>query len=106
MKFEILVGRLKESWQLFCIIAIVLKHTIFSTFTNNFFSVFLYHIERNFAKNGIESYIKKCAYFSLSRHAALMAISAVGEGCHKQMQDLLPQIMDGVIQYLQDPVSI
>ncbi|XP_011878216.1 PREDICTED: importin-5 [Vollenhovia emeryi] len=37
------------------------------------------------------------------RHAALMAISAVGEGCHKQMEVLLPQIMDGVIQYLQDP---
>nr|XP_033205678.1 importin-5 [Bombus vancouverensis nearcticus] len=37
------------------------------------------------------------------RHAALMAISAVGEGCHKQMEVILPQIMDGVIQYLQDP---
>ncbi|KAK0159718.1 hypothetical protein PV327_010803 [Microctonus hyperodae] len=37
------------------------------------------------------------------RHAALMAISAVGEGCHKQMEDILPQIMEGVIQYLQDP---
>jgi len=35
-----------------------------------------------------------------------MAISAVGEGCHKQMETLLPQIMEGVIQYLQDPVSI
>lgn len=34
-----------------------------------------------------------------------MAISAVGEGCHKQMEVLLPQIMDGVIQYLQDPVN-
>lgn len=42
----------------------------------------------------------------LFRHAALMAISAIGEGCHKQMESLLPQIMDGVIQYLQDPVSI
>lgn len=40
------------------------------------------------------------------RHAALMAISAVGEGCHKQMEAILPQIMDGVIQYLQDPVSL
>nr|XP_012150540.1 PREDICTED: importin-5 isoform X2 [Megachile rotundata] len=37
------------------------------------------------------------------RHAALMAISAVGEGCHKQMETMLPQIMEGVIQYLQDP---
>lgn len=35
-----------------------------------------------------------------------MAISAIGEGCHKQMEALLPQIMDGVIQYLQDPVCI
>lgn len=43
--------------------------------------------------------------FFIIRHAALMAISAVGEGCHKQMETLLPQIMDGVIQYLQDPVS-
>lgn len=40
------------------------------------------------------------------RHAALMAISAVGEGCHKQMEAILPQIMDGVIQFLQDPVSL
>ncbi|KOX78914.1 Importin-5, partial [Melipona quadrifasciata] len=36
-------------------------------------------------------------------HAALMAISAVGEGCHKQMEEILPQIIDGVIQFLQDP---
>lgn len=49
------------------------------------------------------AYIK--IYFLLFRHAALMAISAVGEGCHKQMETLLPQIMDGVIQYLQDPVN-
>ncbi|GAB6024224.1 hypothetical protein CHUAL_008922 [Chamberlinius hualienensis] len=37
------------------------------------------------------------------RHAALMAISSVGEGCHKQMEPLLPQIMDGVLNFLQDP---
>ncbi|XP_018335482.1 importin-5 [Agrilus planipennis] len=44
------------------------------------------------------------------RHAALMAISAVGEGCHKQMEVMLPQIMNGVagfmqgvLSYLQDP---
>lgn len=37
------------------------------------------------------------------RHAALMAISAAGEGCHKQMEDILPNIMDGVLTYLQDP---
>lgn len=39
------------------------------------------------------------------RHAALMAVSAVGEGCHKQMEAILPQIMDGIMNYLQDPVS-
>ncbi|XP_050306794.1 importin-5 [Anthonomus grandis grandis] len=44
------------------------------------------------------------------RHAALMAISAIGEGCHKYMEDMLPQIMNGVpgvmesiLRYLQDP---
>ncbi|KAG7160960.1 Importin-5-like 1 [Homarus americanus] len=37
------------------------------------------------------------------RHAALMAISAVGEGCHKQMEGMLPQIMDAVIRFLHDP---
>jgi importin-5 len=39
------------------------------------------------------------------RHSALMAISAVGEGCHKQMEAMLPQIMEGVLNYLQDPVN-
>lgn len=34
-----------------------------------------------------------------------MAISAVGEGCHKQMEIMLTDIMNAVIQYLQDPVS-
>lgn len=44
------------------------------------------------------------------RHAALMAVSAIGEGCQKQMETMLPQIMDGVpgvmegvLRYLQDP---
>ncbi|XP_049800660.1 importin-5 [Schistocerca nitens] len=37
------------------------------------------------------------------RHAALMALSAVGEGCHKQMENLLPQIMEGVLNFLRDP---
>lgn len=44
------------------------------------------------------------------RHAALMALSSIGEGCHKEMEDMLPQIMDGVVgvmegvlKYLQDP---
>lgn len=44
------------------------------------------------------------------RHAALMALSAIGEGCNKQMEGMLQQIMegvpgvmDGVLRYLQDP---
>merc|ERR1719228_1166318 len=37
------------------------------------------------------------------RHAALMAISAAGEGCHKQMEPFLPQVMEGVINYIKDP---
>lgn len=36
------------------------------------------------------------------RHAGLMAVSAVGEGCHKQMEALLGQIVDTVLPYLQD----
>lgn len=35
-----------------------------------------------------------------------MAISAVGEGCHKQMKEILKEIMDGVVNFLQDSVSI
>ncbi|TRY67741.1 hypothetical protein TCAL_02908 [Tigriopus californicus] len=37
------------------------------------------------------------------RHAALMAISAAGEGCHKQMESFLPQIMEGVMNFINDP---
>lgn len=37
------------------------------------------------------------------RYAALMAISAVGEGCHNQMEELLDDIMRGVLAYLTDP---
>lgn len=37
------------------------------------------------------------------RHAALMAISAAGEGCHKQMEALLDNVMQGVLKYLMDP---
>ncbi|CAG9771200.1 unnamed protein product [Ceutorhynchus assimilis] len=44
------------------------------------------------------------------KHAALMAISAIGEGCQKHMEPMLPQIMEGVpgvmesiLRYLQDP---
>jgi hypothetical protein len=32
-----------------------------------------------------------------------MAISASGEGCHKQMEPFLTQVMDGVMNYIQDP---
>ena len=38
------------------------------------------------------------------RHGALMAISASGEGCHKQMEGYLPQIMEGVMNYVNDQV--
>jgi len=34
-----------------------------------------------------------------------MAISAVGEGCYKQMQPILQEILDGILNFLQDPVS-
>ncbi|XP_067614434.1 importin-5 [Eurosta solidaginis] len=37
------------------------------------------------------------------RYAALMAISAIGEGCHKQMETMLDQIMAGVLNFLRDP---
>lgn len=39
------------------------------------------------------------------RHAALMAISAVGEGCQKHMEDMLPFIVDAVLHFINDPVS-
>lgn len=37
------------------------------------------------------------------RHAALMAISSVGEGCHKQMESMLDSITEGVLRFIQDP---
>ena len=40
------------------------------------------------------------------RHAALMAISAVGEGCHKQMENMLGQIVESVLPFLGDQVSL
>lgn len=40
------------------------------------------------------------------RHAALMAVSSAGEGCHKQMEALLSEIMGGLLEYLRDPVSL
>ncbi|GAB1601055.1 importin-5-like [Argonauta hians] len=36
------------------------------------------------------------------RHAALMAISACGEGCHCQMEQMLANIVDTVLPYLKD----
>ena len=38
-----------------------------------------------------------------SRHAALMAISASSEGCHKQMEPLLDQVMDCVMNFIAYP---
>ncbi|XP_071481332.1 importin-5-like [Diadema antillarum] len=35
-----------------------------------------------------------------SRHAALMAISAVGEGCHNQMEAVLEKVVDSVLPFL------
>ncbi|XP_076311257.1 importin-5-like isoform X2 [Tachypleus tridentatus] len=37
------------------------------------------------------------------RHAGLMAVSAIGEGCHRHMEASLPQLVDGILPYLQDP---
>lgn len=37
------------------------------------------------------------------RFAALMAISAIGEGCHKQMEAILDEVMSGVLNFLRDP---
>ena len=36
------------------------------------------------------------------RFAALMAISAVGEGCHDQISPILGQIVDAIIPFLKD----
>ncbi|WAR27376.1 IPO5-like protein [Mya arenaria] len=37
------------------------------------------------------------------RHAALMAISACGEGCQQQMEQILGSILDGILPFLRDP---
>ena len=39
------------------------------------------------------------------RHAALMAVSSAGEGCHKLMEQMLDQVVSAVLNYLTDPVS-
>jgi len=37
------------------------------------------------------------------RSAALMAVSAIGEGCHDQMLPLLKEMVDGLLPFLNDP---
>ncbi|KAL7751650.1 importin subunit beta-3 [Sorochytrium milnesiophthora] len=37
------------------------------------------------------------------RHAALMAVSAIGEGCHKMMAAELPRVLDMVLPFVRDP---
>lgn len=38
------------------------------------------------------------------RHAALMAISACGEGCHQQMETMLGNVLEAILPFLKDPV--
>ncbi|KAJ7415326.1 Importin-5 [Willisornis vidua] len=38
------------------------------------------------------------------RYAGLMALSAIGEGCHQQMEGILNEIVNFVLLFLQDPV--
>jgi hypothetical protein len=40
------------------------------------------------------------------RYAGLMAVSAVGEGCTKQMEPMLTQIVEPILNFLRDPVSL
>ncbi|KAM4795071.1 importin-5 [Rhinophrynus dorsalis] len=37
------------------------------------------------------------------RHAGLMALSAIGEGCHQQMEGILNEMVSFVLLFLQDP---
>ncbi|XP_069889339.1 ran-binding protein 6 isoform X2 [Dipodomys merriami] len=37
------------------------------------------------------------------RHAGLMALSAIGEGCHQQMEPILDETVNSVLLFLQDP---
>lgn len=39
------------------------------------------------------------------RHAGLMALSAIGEGCHQQMEAILQEIVSFVLLFCSDPVS-
>ena len=38
------------------------------------------------------------------RHAGLMALSAIGEGCHQQMEAILSEIVSFVLLFCSDPV--
>jgi len=38
------------------------------------------------------------------RHAGLMAISASGEGCHKEMSVVLDDLVNGILVFLKDSV--
>lgn len=38
------------------------------------------------------------------RHAGLMALSAIGEGCHQQMEAILQEIVSFVLLFCADPV--
>ncbi len=38
------------------------------------------------------------------RHAGLMALSAIGEGCHQQMEAILQEIVSFVLLFCSDPV--
>jgi hypothetical protein len=39
------------------------------------------------------------------RHAGLMALSATGEGCHKEMAVLLDDLVNGILVFLKDSVG-
>lgn len=38
-----------------------------------------------------------------NRHAGVMGLSTVGEGCKRQMEPMIEQIVDSVVPFLQDP---
>ena len=46
----------------------------------------------------------KCLFTFMYFH--ISSISATGEGCHKQMEAYLPEIMNGVMNFINDPVSL
>jgi hypothetical protein len=39
------------------------------------------------------------------RHAGLMALSATGEGCHKEMSVILDDLVNGILVFLKDSVK-